>query len=156
MKAASLSEIKKELLRNDPVQLSELILRLARYKKENKELLTYLLFESDNEAAFIESIKAETDLFFEDINSSNLYFAKKSIRKIVRNINKHARYSGNQETLAELLIYFCKCLKNSGIPFENSVALSNLYDAQIKKIKKAIESMHEDLQYDFKKELKNL
>lgn len=74
----------------------------------------------------------------------------------MRNINKHARYSGNQETLAELLIYFCKCLKNSEIPFENSLALSNLYAAQIKKIKKAIESMHEDLQYDFKKELKNL
>lgn len=81
MKAASLSEIKKELLRNDPVQLSELILRLARYKKENKELLTYLLFESDNEAAFIESIKVETDAFFEDINSSNLYFAKKVFGK---------------------------------------------------------------------------
>ena len=156
MKPASLSDIKKELQLLDPQHLTELCIRMARYKKENKELLTYLLFESTNEQAFIDGIKDETNAFFETINDSNLYFAKKSIRKILRNINKHIRYSGNTATQVELLIFFCKSLKESGIPYHTSAAMVNLYDAQIKKINKALSTMHEDLQYDFKKDLKQL
>ena len=37
MKAATLSEIKKELNTLPPEQLVELCLRLSKYKKENKE-----------------------------------------------------------------------------------------------------------------------
>ena len=48
MKAASISEIKTELKGLPPAQLTELCLRLARFKKENKELLTYLLFEAND------------------------------------------------------------------------------------------------------------
>jgi len=44
MKAASSKEIKSALIEQSPTQLTELCLRLARFKKENKELLTYLLF----------------------------------------------------------------------------------------------------------------
>jgi hypothetical protein len=156
MKAASLSEIKKEISLLPPQEIAELCLRLARYKKENKELLTYLLFEAADEIAFIDGIKQETDTFFAEINNANLYFAKKSIRKILRNINKHIRYSGKPETGAELLIYFCSALNNSGIDYKKSTALVNLYAAQIKKINKYIDSMHEDLQYDFRKQMKSL
>ena len=49
MKAASLQEIKEELNQLDPIKVRDLCLRLGRFKKENKELLTYLLFESFNE-----------------------------------------------------------------------------------------------------------
>ena len=156
MKPASLSEIKKEISLLAPQEIAELCLRLARYKKENKELLTYLLFEAADEIAFIDGIKQETDTFFAEINNSNLYFAKKSIRKILRNINKHIRYSGKPETAAELLIYFCAALNNSGIDYKKSTALVNLYAAQIKKINKYIDAMHEDLQYDFRKQMKSL
>ena len=48
MKFASLSEIRKELQMLPPKRLQELCLRIARYKKENKELLAFLLFEDDN------------------------------------------------------------------------------------------------------------
>ena len=38
----------------------------------------------------------------------------------------------------------------------NSIALSNIYVRQIQKIKKAISALHEDLQYDYGEELKQL
>ncbi|MFM2049497.1 MAG: hypothetical protein RI955_2045 [Bacteroidota bacterium] len=156
MKAATLSDLKKELFIQNNEQLIELCLRLGRFKKENKELLTYILFDSKSETDYIKDIKAEMDLLFEEINSANLYWAKKSLRKILRNINKYSRYSNETTTAIELLIYYCLKLKTSGIEFEKSAALKNLYDAQIKKIKKEIAAMHEDLQYDYQKKLNSL
>lgn len=156
VKSASLNEIKKELAHLEPGEMAALCLRIAKYKKENKELLTYLLFESSNESAFIDGIKSETDNLFEEINYSNLYYAKKGVRKVLRFINKNMRYSGLPTTQAELLIYFCAKLKATGINLESSVALNNIFIAQLKKIDKIINSMHEDLQYDFKKELSAL
>ena len=50
MKASTVSELKEELKHLPPAQLLELCLRLARFKKENKELLTYLLFEAHDTA----------------------------------------------------------------------------------------------------------
>ncbi len=152
MKAATLNDLKKELTTYQHNQLLELCLRLGRFKKENKELLTYLLFESQNEEAFIHDLKSEIDLQFADINSANLYWAKKSIRKILRSINKHIRYSGNSQTAVELLIYFCSKVNSSDIKYEKSTALLKLYNTQLIKVQKFIASLHEDLQYDYKKQ----
>ena len=43
MKAVTLREIKKELNTLSTLEIQELCLRLSRFKKENKELLTYYL-----------------------------------------------------------------------------------------------------------------
>src|SRR4030095_3022386 len=143
MKAASVHEIKQELSATKPAGLLELCLRLARFKKENKELLTYLLFEAHDEQGYINSIKKEVDDLFETINLSHLYFAKKTLRKIVRVINKYCRYSGNKQTEIDLRIYFCKKLKISGIPFHRNTVISNLYESQLKKINTLLSSLHE-------------
>jgi len=156
MKAASISEIKIELNNLPAPQLAALCLQLAKYKKDNKELLSYLLFEETDLAAYIESVKKEMDAQFAEINISHLYFAKKSLRKILRITGKHIRYTGSKQAEAELLIYFCQRLKNSGIRFETSTVLMNLYQGQLKKINAAIAGFHEDLQYDFLKEIKKL
>ena len=153
MKAASVNEIKTELKSLSPAQITELCLRLARFKKENKELLTYLLFEADDIETYISNIKKETEESFKDINSTNLYFAKKSLRKILRTINRYIKYTGSKTAETELLIHFCSQLKNSKIKFHKSNALVNLYNAQIKKINAAISTLHEDLQYEYKREL---
>ena len=92
MKTASIRELKEELSRHTGAEVISLCLRLARFKKENKELLTYLLFEAGNEEDFVAGIKSETTEAFKAINSSNIYLAKKSIRKILRTINKYIRY----------------------------------------------------------------
>nr|NQU89429.1 hypothetical protein [Bacteroidota bacterium] len=153
MKAAYISHLKREMKNRSSNELLEICLRLARFKKENKELLTYLLFEIQDEQAYIESVKLDIDEQFSEINKNNLYFAKKSIRKIVRNTNKFIRYSGNKQTEVELLIYFCKKMKDSGFLSAGSIAINNLYTRQIQKIQKTIKSLHEDLQYDYGKEL---
>ncbi|WP_301923170.1 hypothetical protein [Ferruginibacter sp.] len=82
MKAASISDIKQELNNIAPAKLLELCLRLAKYKKDNKELLNYLLFEANDEQAYIGNVKNEMEKEFAAINTSNLYFVKKSLRKI--------------------------------------------------------------------------
>jgi hypothetical protein len=156
MKAVSLSELKKELGRLGKSELTELCIRLAKHKKENKELLTYLLFESADEFTFISTLKDEMDQLFSEINKSNLYFAKKSLRKILRIIHKHIKFSGSLQTEAELLIYFCNKMKKSGISFQKHKVLLNLYQRTLDKIEKAIASLHEDLQYDLQSEADEL
>ncbi|HXB43656.1 MAG TPA: hypothetical protein VNV85_06345 [Puia sp.] len=156
MKASTVNELKQELANIPAPQLLELCLRLARFKKENKELLTYLLFESHDERSYISGVKQEMDAQFANINHANLYFAKKSIRKILRTANKYIRYSASKTVEIELLLHFCSALKCSNIPYQKSPALVNLYNAQIKKINSAIQTLHEDLQYDYEKELKQL
>jgi hypothetical protein len=156
MKSATIHEIKQELLTVKPAQLVELCLRLGRFKKENKELLTYLLFEEHDEQGYITGIKKEIDEQFAAINLSQLYFAKKSLRKIVRIINKYFRYSGEKQTEVELRIYFCQQLKESGIPIERNPVINNLYLSQLKKINTVLATLHEDLQYDYQKEMDGL
>jgi hypothetical protein len=156
MKTASISELKKELQQLSPAQLTELCVRMAKYKKENKELLSYLLFDASDEVAFIREVKLEVELQFSEMNTRNVYYAKKSIRKTLRLVNKYIKYSGNPQTGAELLIHFCTVLKASGVSLRQSNTLLNLYDNQVKKITRLVSGMHEDLQYDYLKELNAL
>ena len=156
MKAASLNELQKELTTLAPKRVLEFCVRLIKYKKENKELLTYLLFEAHDEKAFIKNIKEETDKQFSEMNKSNLYLAKKSIRKILRMNNKFIRYSGSKETEIELRIYYCTKLKESKIAIQKSKVLTNLYNNQLEKIKVALSKLHEDLQFDFIRDISEL
>lgn len=149
MKAVSLSEIKKELKVLSSQELEALCLRLARFKKENKELLTYLLFESHNESGYIESVKSYMDEEFELINTDSFFYIRKSTRKILRNVKKFVRYSQNKETEVELLLYFCQKLKDFKPSINRSTQLVNMYNRQILLSKKIINGLHEDLQYDF-------
>ena len=155
MKSATVANIRKELKHKSNEELAELCLRLSRFKKENKELLTYLLFEADYEAGYIETIKAEIDEQFEQINTNSFYI-KKSVRKILRNTKKYIRYSLNKETEVELLLYFCKKLKAMKPSISRNTTLTNLYDRNIIAIKKKVKNLHEDLQYDYNLELEDL
>ncbi|HVM90163.1 MAG TPA: hypothetical protein VMT76_18385 [Puia sp.] len=156
MKASTVNELKQELRHLSVSQLTEICLRLSRFKKENKELLTYILFEAHDERSYVQSVKKEMEGQFANINSSNIYFAKKTIRKILRITNKYIRYSGAKTVEAELLICYCRLLKDADIEFQKSTALVNLYGRQIEKINKAVKTMHEDLQYDYLREVKQL
>lgn len=156
MRAATVHEIKQELSTLKPAELVDISLRLARFKKENKELLTYLLFEAHNEAGYVESIRKEIDDLFAEINRSHLYYAKKSLRKIIRVINKYCRYSGSKQTEVELRIYFCSSLLASGIALHRNPVITKIYESQLKKVHTLVDSLHEDLQYDYLRELKRM
>ena len=156
MKAASAAEIKKTLQSLDRQELLELCLRLARFKKENKELITYLLYEESDLPAYINSVKEQMDEGFAQVNTTSVYFAKKTLRKILRQANKFIRYSGNREVEAELLLHYATSLKGLKLSWQKTTAMVNLYQSVLKKAGAAIEGMHEDLQHDYKRTLDRL
>ncbi|MEM9389096.1 MAG: hypothetical protein AAGA02_01410 [Bacteroidota bacterium] len=156
MKPASLAEIRKELKNRPPEELAAICLRLGRFKKDNKELLTYLLFDAQNEAEYIQAVKYDIDDMMDEINRSHIYYAKKGIQKIVRQLNKNIRYSGKKQTEVEILLYFCQAIKESGIAIHRSTVLQNMYERQKVKIQKALSTLHEDLQADYIAMIKNL
>ena len=156
MKAASLSELKQELISLPPKTVLELCLRLAKFKKENKELLSFLLFEAHNEEAYVQDIKKEIDDSFWNLPRGSMYIIKKGLRKILRSISKYSKHTAKKESELEMLIHFCVNLNNSGIRFRNNKSLSNLYDQQLKKLNVLVQQVHEDLRFDYKKQLEKL
>lgn len=156
MKIASVSEIKKELQHYSQDDLVAFSLRLAKFKKENKELLTYLLFEAHNEDGYIEKVKQHIDEQFAAINTSNYYLIKKSVRKILSGVKKQIRFSQQKETEVALLLYFCQKLKNMKPTYTRNTVLTNTYHNQLRMIKNKMALLNEDLQFDFGQELELL
>jgi len=149
MKAASINDIKKELAEKDVRELQTLCLRLAKYKVENKELLTYLLYEADDEAAYVSSLKNDIDELFVDLPQGNVYFVKKGLRRILRVMNKQLKYSGIPQTEAEVRIHCCACIVEKRVPLSSSAVLSNMYLQQLRKIENALAKLPEDLAFDY-------
>ncbi|HKK77539.1 MAG TPA: hypothetical protein VJ953_20835 [Saprospiraceae bacterium] len=156
MKAARVSELKIALKEKSQAELLALTLRLAKFKKENKELLTYLLFESQDEEQYIRQIQEEITDQFEQITATSFYLIKKSVRKILRNTKTAIRYSQQKPTEVELLLHFVNELQGSLPTYRRSKVLRNLRERQLARIQKIIDGLHEDLQYDYQIELENL
>ncbi len=156
METASLSEIKKELKLLSPTQLQELVIRLARFKKENKELLGYLLFDAFNQQVFIQNIKDEIDEQFKGINNKSVYLTKKMLRKVLKETNKYIRFSGSKEVEIELLIYFCLKMRKQGNRLTYNRVIANMYTNQVKRIRKTLSVLHDDIRMDYEDELKML
>ena len=156
MKAATVKELKTELSNYSQEDLINICLRLSKFKKENKELLTYLLYEADNEHNYIESVKREIDTQFEEVNTKSFYFIKKSVRKILKMAKTYIRYSQNKESEVEILLYFCQKLKEFKPSINRNNVLKNIFLKQIERIEKLIEKLHEDLQYDYEQRIGDL
>ena len=142
------AEIKKELQQLSTPELSVLCLRLARFKKENKELLTYLLFKADDTDAFVQEYKAEMDLQFVKLSGSN-YLIVKGLRKISQEMNNHIRYTGSDEVKLELLLHFCSNYIRYVDYHSHYKPLRNVFFRSTEKVKAAIGKLHEDLQHDY-------
>lgn len=156
MKSPSLSKIKTELNHLPHSVLMELFARLIKYKKENKELLNYLLFLADDENEYIEQIKLEVDELFEQVNRRQLTVSKKVLQKTVKILAKYSKYSGKKRTEVELFLYFCQKVRQSDILNSRNSTIQNIYFRQIGRIEKAINTLHEDLQYDYSEILDQL
>ena len=153
MKAASLAELRKELKHRSHDELQELCLKLARFKIENKELLSYLLFEIEDESQYVTGIKEYITQAFSEINTQSSFYIRKSIRKILRVTKKFIRYSSEKETEVLLLLHFCKTMKHFHPSLSHSQAMVSLYQRQVTLIEKKLTALHEDLQYDYAMEL---
>lgn len=150
MKFASLAEVKKELQLLPPKRLQDLCLRLAKYKKENKELLAFLLFEDDNKQVFIEELKNELEDEFRAMKEQgNHYYLKKNLRRVLRILNRYIKYLDDRALSVQLMIWFCGKMREYRLPLRASAQLRNIYEQQVKKTEKLIEGLHEDLQHDY-------
>jgi hypothetical protein len=156
MTTASLNELKREIVTLDVARIQELCLRLAKYKKENKELLSYLLFEAHDENRYVEGVKVEMDELFKELPEGNTYYIKKSLRKILRIVNRHIKYSGIKSTEIELRVYFCRGFRKAAIRLEEGTVLYNLYRQQLKKITTALNALPEDLRFDYNNDIEQI
>ena len=156
MTEKEIKELKQELKHLTNSELIDVCLKLSKFKKENKELLTYELFEASNEEGFITSVKSEADALFKTINTNSYFYIKKSVRKILRMLKTNIRYSKNKETEIELLLYFCQKMTEIRPSIKNSVVLKNIYAREKTAISKKMLLLHEDLQYDFNEALNKL
>lgn len=155
MQTSSLQEQKKELQRLENADLMELCLRLVRHKKENKELLDYLLFHSHDPMAYVEQVKNSLQADFDNLNPS-AYYTGKSLRKILRVIGRHAKFIARPEAEMELLIWFCRNYLEKTDPKRSNKALNNILIRQLDKIDKLKSKLHEDLQFDYQQEIDKL
>jgi hypothetical protein len=153
---ATITKLKKELSIRNKDELIALCLNLAKLKKDSKEFLNYLLFESENEQLYIAGVKEDINAQFEAINTSNYHFMKKGLRKVLRNTKKYIRYSKKKETEVALLLHFCDLMQTIKPSIHKNNVLFNLFERTLLTVEKAIEKLHEDLQYDYSKELKKL
>lgn len=149
MKIASLAELKKELKYLNEKELYEIILELSKFSTDNKAYLFFKLFEKENPRIFVEMVKEELEFEFQNANTRNYHFAKKSAQTIRRKLNKNLKLSKDKTAQIELILFFCKNLKDYGYLQFHHPVVTNLFDIQLGKARKLIEKLHEDLQYDY-------
>lgn len=156
MDSASLAQIRKELKTLSREEIIDLCNKLIKYKRDNKELVNYLLFETQDEDSYVSRIKEDVSEAFAATNTRGFYLAKKSIRRALRIANKYIKYSEVPETELDVLLHFCEEMRDLSLDFKRSKVMSNLYERQVVKIKDIYSDLHEDLQYDFRKRVESL
>jgi len=149
MQIATISEIKNALKSLDAKAISELCLELARYSKENKELLTFLIFEKEDEPLYIKESIAEMDAQFVNINTKTGFFAKKQVRSLLKLAQRRIKISRSKKVEVELIIHFCLLLQKLPDNVYYYPVIFNIFKRQFEKVKKTIGTLHADLQYDY-------
>lgn len=155
MKPEKLSDIKKELSGRTVQELTDLCLRIAKYKKENKELLNYLLFDSADPLAYAEQVKSFLEEDFKTLQK-HYYYSTKSLRKIIRLMNRYAKYTSSKQVEIELSLWFCTNFLLYADLRSSHKPLQALLIRQMEKISKLLPKLHEDLQFDYQSEFERL
>ena len=153
MKTATITELKRELKTKSTPELLELCLKLSRFKKETKEYLTYLIFESEDEKEYTENVKTFITEGFLEMNTDTYYFMRKTVRKILKSVKKFVRFSKKKETELELLMHFCDEMRKVIPLIKYNQTLLNTYFKQIEMAKKALSNLHPDLRLDYQLQL---
>ncbi|HMU02312.1 MAG TPA: hypothetical protein PJ990_01755 [Saprospiraceae bacterium] len=156
MKAATVHQIKKELETSSPQRVLSLLLRVIKSKTENKELISYLLFDEDNLSGYIADLREDVSELLKDVKYLPSYQVKRSLRKALKFITKYAKYTGAKETEAELLVHLCKLMQGQGLASGPNKMANSIYAKQVEKVEKLIPFLHEELQFDYKEELVGL
>lgn len=155
MKPEKLTTIKKELTGLSVQQLTEICLRLAKYKKDNKELLNYLLFNADDPLNYAEQVKTFLENEFQAL-PRHYYQSSKTLRKILRLMNRHAKYTASRQVELEMLLWFGHNFLKYADTSSSHKPLQAIFIRQLDKIKALLPKLHEDLQFDYSREFDTL
>ena len=69
---------------------------------------------------------------------------------------KYIRYSSEKETEVEVLLHFCRRLKEFRPDIRQNRRQLSLYQKLLEQVGKKISLLHEDLQYDYRRELERI
>lgn len=81
---------------------------------------------------------------------------KKTLRKVVRWMNKSLRSSGDKEPKLRKRIYFCHRIKDKRFTLGGCHASEYKVARQLKKVDAVIEKVHPDLQFNYNQQLSGL
>lgn len=155
MKANSLKEIKTELTEKNKAELIQLCIKLVKLRKENKEMLSFLLFGAENVQSYIDDLKILLQNEFTLLNFPARQKLK-HIRKTLRTLKKHIRYIEHLESEIHLRLWFCQTLIDNCSHAEIRGAYQKLIQSEIRQIENKIPKLHEDLIFDSRQELEEI
>ncbi len=148
MQPASIDTIKQELKQRTPKQVLDILLHLARFKKENKELLTYLLFEATDNEAYVRQVKEEITDALHQIDGLPAYQYKKQFRKMQRKLGKPVKYMNNKSATIELYMHVIEQISADRKTSFIRAFLDKVAEQYIRKIEKILPAVPEDLAGD--------
>jgi hypothetical protein len=143
-----LSDLKKELSELSKPDLIKLCLRVAKLKRENKELLAYLIFDSDDPLFYAQKLKPEIKEVFEQPFQHGYHFTK-SLRKTTRLITKYYRFTSNKQGETELLLYLVDQFHLSWRYEYRYQALGKVIFRCLEKAQANLKKIDEDFRADF-------
>ena len=155
MDTASIKQLKDTLSTLGREELTGLLLRMVKFKKENKELLTFLLFEADDLDAYVYEISQEIRDEFENYRLKTAYYKRKGCRRILRMLKKYIKYAADKEVEVRLLLAYVSMVAESKT-FITDRVIQKIAFRQLLLAEKSIVKLHEDLQYEYKLELEEL
>ena len=155
MDTASIKQLKDTLSTLGREELTGLLLRMVKFKKENKELLTFLLFEADDLDAYVYEISQEIKDEFENYRLKTAYYKRKGCRRILRILKKYIKYAADKEVEVRLLLAYVSMVAESKA-FITDRVIQKIAFRQLLLAEKSIVKLHEDLQYEYKLELEEL
>lgn len=150
-----LSDLKKELLELSKPELIQLCLRVAKLKRENKELLAYLIFDSGDPLFYAQKLKPEIKEVFEQ-PFQHAYYLTKSMRKAMRLITKYYRFTSNKQGETELLIYLVEEFYLSWRNEYRYQALGKVIFRCLEKAQSNLKKIDEDFRADFEDPINEL
>jgi len=155
MDTASIKQLKDTLSTLGREELIGLLLRMVKFKKENKELLTFLLFEADDLDTYVHEITLLIKDEFENYRLKTAYYKRKGCRRVLRMLKKYIKYAADKEVEVRLLLAYVSMVAESK-PFINDRVIQKIALRQLLLAEKSIVKLHEDLQYEYKLELEEL
>lgn len=156
MEILSLAEIKKDLNHLNEKEVKEILLELVKFSRENKFFLYFQLYGRENPEFYTKNIKIELETLFEGSNTNHFYTAKKSIQAIRRSLNKFLKLTKNKADQADVILFFCEQMKENGFCDFVHPVITNVFEVQLRKAKKLIFSLHEDLHCDYEERIAEL